>query len=87
MTVHFFHRRVRETVIILEEGNLPHPWCTRCNIMVPWKSLNGCHVTTTQCAKGAERKRRRLVEEELWDSAERAFQDYRRPLVTATSFK
>ena len=25
MRVHFFHRHVRDTVIILEEGNLPHP--------------------------------------------------------------
>ena len=24
--VNFLHRHVRDTVIILEEGNLPHPW-------------------------------------------------------------
>ena len=23
--VHFWHRHVRETVVILEEGNIPHP--------------------------------------------------------------
>ena len=25
--VHFWRRHVRDTVIILEEGNLPHPRC------------------------------------------------------------
>ena len=27
MRVHFWRRHVRDTVIILEEGNLPHPRC------------------------------------------------------------
>ena len=27
MRVHFWRRHVRETIIILEEGNLPHPRC------------------------------------------------------------
>ena len=27
MRVHFMHRHVLETVVILEEGNLPHPLC------------------------------------------------------------
>ena len=26
MRVHLWHRQVRDTVEILEEGNLPHPW-------------------------------------------------------------
>ena len=25
--VHFWHQHVQDTVVILEEGNLPHPWC------------------------------------------------------------
>ena len=35
MQVHFLHRHVLDTVVILEEGNLPHPRCTRCDMMVP----------------------------------------------------
>ena len=27
MQVHFFHRHVQDTVIIIREGNLHHPWC------------------------------------------------------------
>ena len=39
------------------------------------------------CAKGAERKRRRRVEEEYHTIMEVAFQYYGRPLEVVTSFK
>ena len=45
MKVHFWHRNVRDIVVILEEGNLPHPRCPLCDMMVPWKAMNGTHVT------------------------------------------
>ena len=60
--VHFLHRNVQDIVIILEEGNLPHPQCPWCDIMVPWRALNRRHIVPAQCAKGADRKRRRMVE-------------------------
>ena len=50
---------------VLEEGNLPHPRCPRCNILVPCSALNRRHLYTDQWSKGVERKRRRLVEEDL----------------------
>ena len=56
MRVHFLHRHVWDTVIILKEVNLPHPQCPQCEILVPWKSLNWKHVTTDQCDKGVESK-------------------------------
>ena len=27
MRVHFLHHNVKDTVVVLEEGNLPHPRC------------------------------------------------------------
>ena len=30
MKVHFWHRHVRDTIVILEKGNLPHSWCLLC---------------------------------------------------------
>ena len=74
--VHFVHRHIQDTVVILEEGNLPHPRCTRCNLQVPRKALNGRHMGTAQCKKGAERKRRRLSETETQEKSERAFHAY-----------
>ena len=85
--INSLHRNFWDTVIILEEGNLPHPRCPRCDMLVSCKSLNGRHVTTAQCTKGVERKRRRLVEEEMRESVERDFKTYGRPLVAVTYFK
>ena len=87
MRVHFLHRHVRDTVIILKEVNLPHPRCPWCEMLVPWKSLNGQHVTTAQCDKGVECKRRWLAAEEMRDITVRDFQGYSRPIKTVTSFK
>ena len=56
-------------------------------MLVPWSALDGRHLFPIQCAKGMERKRRWLVEEELRESSERYFQAYGAPLETLTSFK
>ena len=75
MWVSFYHWHARDTMIILEEGNLTHKQCSRCEMMVPWRDLNGRHLNTSQCNNGAYRKRSRVVEEDLRESAERHFQD------------
>ena len=79
MRVNFPHQHVRNTVIILKEGNLPHPWCPRRDMMVTWKDTNRRHVTTTQCDKGTEQKGWRFTEEDMRKSAERSFQANVRP--------
>ena len=56
MRMQFFNRYVQDIVIILEEGNLPHPRCPRCDMLVPWRALNVRHPATSQCAKGAEQR-------------------------------
>ena len=83
----FFNRHVWDIVIILEEGNLPHPSCPRCDMLVPWRALNVRHQATAQCKKGAERKMCRMVEAEFRDSTERSFEAYRKPLETVSTFK
>ena len=35
MQVNFLHRHVLDTVVIMEDLNIPHPWCTQCNILLP----------------------------------------------------
>ena len=74
-------------MVILEEGNLPHPWCTRCDMLVPRRALNSRHPATAQCARGAERKRRWPAEADLRESSERAFEAYREPLENVTAFR
>ena len=76
MRVHFMHQHVHDTVVMLEEGNPPLPRCPRCDLQVSRKALNGRHLGTLQCQKGAERKRRRLAETETRENAARAFHAY-----------
>ena len=87
MRAHFLHRHVLDTVVILEEGNPPHPRCPRCNMLVPWNTLNERNPATAQCARGAEQKRRRLAEAELRDSTKKDFEAYGEPLENVTEFK
>ena len=56
-------------------------------MLVPWSALNGRHLATAQCTRGAGRKRRRLAEEELREISERAFQAYDEPLYNVTALK
>ena len=50
--VNFVHRNFLDTVVIMEEGNSPHPRCTRCNMMFLRRALNRRHPGTAQCKKG-----------------------------------
>ena len=85
--VHFMHGQFQDTVIIMEQGNPPHLLCPQCDMLVPWKELNGRDLTTDQCKKGADQKRRRLTAEKMTKSVAKAFCAYGRPLETAAQFK
>ena len=80
MRVNFLHRHVLNIVLILEEETLPHLQCIQCNMLIPQWELNGRPPATSQCARGAERKRRRLAEEELRESSESDFEAHGEPL-------
>ena len=79
MRVHFVHRHVHDTVVILEEGNLPLPRFPRCDLQVSRRALNWRHLETSQCRTGTERKRQRLVEAEMWATSEKVFHAYGTP--------
>ena len=81
------HRHVHDTVVILEEGNLPLPQCPRCDLQVSRKGLNGRHLYTSQCRTGTERKRRRLAEADLETTLEKAFHAYGTKMRAVMEFK
>ena len=87
LRVHFVRRNMWDTIRVLEEGNRPHPCCPRCDMFLPWWYMNGIHPSVVMCARGAESKIRRLVEEETHMGAVTAFQDYGRPLASVSEFK
>ena len=74
--VHFVHRHVRDTIVILEEGNCPHPLCPDCDMFALRSALNWWHYDTTLCAQGAKINSRRFVVQEAWDGAALAFKSY-----------
>ena len=86
MQVKFLHRHVLDTVVILDEGNLPHPQCARCGMLVSRKDLNGRHPATSQCARVAERKMRWLTEAETRESVERDFEAYGEMIQNVSAF-
>ena len=59
--LHFWNWHVWYTMVILEEGNLPHLRFPLCNMMVPWRSLNEYHKSTVNYKKRAERKQQQLA--------------------------
>ena len=84
------HRHVHDTVVILEEVNLPLPRCPRCDLQVPRQALNGRHLGTAQCKTGAERKLQRLAAAEGAEGAaasERAFEAYGRKINAVQEFR
>ena len=87
MRVHFVHWYVLKTMVMMEEGNFPHLWCAKCDMQVPQKALNGRHLGTVQCAKRAERKRRRLAETKTRENLERSFEMYGAPIDSVSEFK
>ena len=87
MRMHFVHRHVLDTVVILEEGNFPRPRCARCDMQVPRRALKGRHPGTAKCLKGAERKSRQLAEKETRENLEQAFEAYGAPIKSVSEFK
>ena len=80
-------RHVQDKIVILEEGNLPHPRFPACDMFISWAALNRRHTLSDIYAQGAERKRRRMADEEAWEGAVTALQAYERPLKIVSSFK
>ena len=78
---------MQETMVILDEGNLPHTRCTRCNIFVPWVALNIIHTSISLCPRGAEQKWHQIAAERTKSIVESAFWYYGQTLINVTFSK
>ena len=56
LQVHFVHRHMSYTLVILEEGNQNHPLYPKCYMFVPGWALNGHHISTEIFRRGYECK-------------------------------
>ena len=78
--IHFLHRNVRDTVIVMKEVNLPHPWCPSCDMLLLWVVLIDSQPSTKQCEKGVKQKWHIMATDKIQDSTERDYIAYGRPL-------
>ena len=53
LRIHFLNFHMRDTIVIMEEGNLPHTCFLECDIFIPWAALNRHHHNISLCALGA----------------------------------
>ena len=51
LRIHFLHVHLWETIVILEEVKLTHPYFPDCDIFFPWKVQNLQHPTTSLCVR------------------------------------
>ena len=77
---------MRDTIVILEEGSRPYPWCPKRDIFVSHKALNSWLLAKVFFHGGEERKWRRLVEEEARVGEDMKITAYGIPLAPFTSF-
>ena len=63
--VHFLHRHIKDTIVILEEGNQPYPHWNKCEMFFSQRSLNGRHPSTALCQPGGE-GRGGIVNSAVW---------------------
>ena len=80
--IHFVRHHVRNTIVMMEEGNRTHPRFSDSGIFLPWAALNHRHPTTDLCDQGADWKRRKLSDKETHVGAATYFRSYIQPLET-----
>ena len=85
--VQLWHQNVWDTVVIMEDGNLPHSKSPLWDMLIPCQSLDGLKNSTAQFNKESERKRRRLTVKGARAVTSRVFSAYGRPLEMAPYFK
>ena len=84
--VHFVHPVVRETLVILEEGNYPHLRLTTMDFFL-WEATNSRHPNTALCPKGEEKKCYQMTEDDTWEGVETTLQAYVLILTKIASLK
>ena len=84
--IHFLHRHLQDTIVIMEEVNCTHHRFPNCDMFAPQTALKYHCPTTTLCARGEERKLRRLEEIESRKGGVIVFKEYVHPLAMVSYF-
>ena len=46
LQLHYMHRNLEETIVILNKGPCPHPCCNQCNIFIPQDAMLARYLST-----------------------------------------
>ena len=49
LCIDFVHLHMRDTIVIIEGVNRPHPHFPACDILFSWDSINQCHPKNALC--------------------------------------
>ena len=85
--VHFYQQHPWNSMVVLEEGNQPHPWYPQCDMFVPQETLNQAPPTSEMFRRGTERKRQRPVVDETEERTGRVFLAYGTPMTSVSLFR
>ena len=85
--INFFHRRTRDTIVILEEGSHPHRYYLYCDMCVPWAEINHHQPKIALYVQGDNRKIHHQTEELAQAGAAMELQVYGKSLESVTTFK
>ena len=87
LRIHFVQYHMQGKIVILEEGNDPHPCCPACGMFIPWVAMKNSNPTTAIYTQGDNRKQQWLSEEEEWAGSATVFRYYGKPLETTMYLK
>ena len=73
LRIHFMHRHVEDTILILSEVAIPHPRCDQYDIFIPREALATGHLGT---AIWAEQKSRRIVSADAQEKSGTKFREW-----------
>ena len=82
LRLNFAYRHPQNIIVILEEGNKPHPRCFQCEMFVPQEAINQAHPTSAMCRSCRERNRSRLMVKESSYQMGQVFSEYGTPQTT-----
>jgi hypothetical protein len=85
MRRHFLFRHYHDTIIILQEGQLPR--CDKCGMFCTVTALAGKHLDSALCRKGARRNKRKIRELQCIRALRHQFHIRDQPLETVTNFR
>ena len=80
--VHFAHCHVRDTIVILEEGNRNYPHCHKFDMLVSKNALNDRQPYTSLCQQVEDQKHLHLAAYEVEAGEEMVITTYSQPLTS-----